>query len=341
MKLSIHTVARGKPEVRYEGTKKTYWMGDQKVNLGYDWTNVEADFDDVFELLTVDGIAIAPSILDNPRSAANFESCEIALVDVDSRMTIDELLENEFYKEFAAGFYTTPSHKESDHRFRILHRLETPITHPERMRKLYCGLMMAYGNADQSCKDAARLFFGTINAERKEKRDVFLTDDAVDYLVSTITKQESAAVKNDTTVYKPLTDINKKYIVDKLKACYVGEYTTWRNIGWGMKSGGFSLEDFQYVTAGMMSKKSAADAKTVWQDGSTNGKVTMGTVVFFLKQRYGESFALMPDENRFNTLVTEIYNKKFDERKQAKLREAEEKIKEARAKLKELREQKS
>lgn len=315
MKLSIHQYIVGKPEVRETPSikkpghlEKTLWVANKKVNLGYDWFNVDLSYDEIFELLTVDGVAIAPELHDNPRSAKNFASCQIALVDIDKQMSIEELLDNEFYNEYAAGFYTTPSHTMENHRFRIIHVLETPITSVERMRRLYCGLMLAYGSADESCKDAARLFFGTVNAEIFEKRSNILPDDVVDVLVNLVVEAEASTLAADTTLYKPLEDDTKKQIVDALVSCFVGEYATWRNIGWGMKSGGFSLEDFQYVTTGMMNKKSADDAKTVWDSCYSNNKVSMGTIFHFLKQR-GININISssePDDN-FNA----IYIDKF------------------------------
>lgn len=293
IKFSYHRYINGKPETKIIDGKKYLYTKGRKLNLGFDWLNSEAEYDDIFDLLTVDGIAISPYLNNLPRSAANFASCELALVDIDSGMTIEQLLENEFYNEFAAGFYTTPSHTDSDHRFRIIHILETAITEPEKMRKLYRGLMLAYGNADQSCKDPARLFFGTVNAPIKEKRDAVLTDTAVSYLIEMIEQLDAEELhKHEAIAYKPLDDRSKKLIIDKLKSCFVGEYSTWRNIGWGLKAGGFRLEDFQYVTTGMMNQKTAEDAKKVWDKGSSNGKVTMGTVIHFLKQRYGENFNL-------------------------------------------------
>jgi hypothetical protein len=54
-----------------------------------------------------------------------------------------------------------------------------------------------------------------------------------------------------------------------------------------MKSGGFMLADFQYVTQFLMSKKTPGAAASVWNDGSIDGKVTMGSVIHLLKTRLG------------------------------------------------------
>jgi len=95
-----------------------------------------------------------------------------------------------------------------------------------------------------------------------------------------------------------------------LKSSFVGNYPTWRNIGWGLKRGGFSLADFQYVTAGMMNQKTSADAAQVWRSGSTDGEVTMGTVVYFLKQRHGEDcLRAEPNEVTPTSTYVNVMNK--------------------------------
>jgi hypothetical protein len=48
------------------------------------------------------------------------------------------------------------------------------------------------------------------------------------------------------------------------------------------------VSDYQYVTQGMMSQKTPAMAAQVWADGRAGGKITMGTVIWFLKQRHGQ-----------------------------------------------------
>lgn len=301
MKLSIHSTIHGKPsKVLCDDGKTRYYCDGQKVSLGYGWVNVESEWDDVFNLITVDGCATAPYLsCDNRKDATFVEHC-LALVDIDSGMTIEQLFEHPFYDVFGAGFYTTPSHTDSDHRFRIIHRLEQPITNAEEMRLLYRALMGEYGNADASCKDAARLFFGTVNCLLKEQRSNTLPKDVVDYLVSELRSKDAEQVKTmDQVEYPPLNDEKKQRIIDLLKQSYIGQYEQWRNIGWGMRSGGFTLADFQNVTQGLMSEKTAANAKDVWDDYKADGKVpTMGTVIHFLKTRHGADCLLEPNAAR-------------------------------------------
>jgi hypothetical protein len=289
MKFSFHDIVRGKPEKRDDLTgRPRLWQDGKIVNLGYGWEPADADWDTVFDMITVEGLATAPYLSSNNRKEENFVEHSFALVDIDKGMTIPQLFEHEFYNIFSAGFYTTPSHTDENPRFRIIHRLETPITSHEKMRKLYRGLMRIYGDADASCKDSARLFFGTVDCLLKEKRDNPLTDDAVECIIEDIDEYDRSQYKeSDNKVYNPPSDARKKEIIDLLHKSYVGEYHQWRNIGWGMKTAGFSLSDYQYVTTGMMSQKSANDAKHIWNDSSRN-EISLGSIIYFLKARYGD-----------------------------------------------------
>lgn len=292
MKLSIHSILQGKP-VKVEDASGKIWyeQNGQKVNLGYGWLNIDETWDEVFNLITVEGAASAPYLTSDNRKDANFNEASLALIDVDNGMTIADLFSNKFYDEFGAGFYTTPSHTDEAHRFRIMHRLENPICEREQMRLLYRGLMLVYGNADTSCKDACRLFYGTKNCVLKEQRSNLLTQAAVDTLVSLIVEQDNKEIQTyDQTTYAPLSDSRKQKIIDLLKKSYIGEYTTWRNIGWGLRSGGFTVADFQNVTNNLMSEKTPQAAKAVWDDYNTAATHTpnMGTVINFLKARHGK-----------------------------------------------------
>jgi hypothetical protein len=194
IKFSMHNTCFGKPEKRkrkvdYNGKEKEItdlYIGNTYINLGYGWDNCEASLEEIFDLLTVEGGAIGPYLKDDSggnRKIETFAECGLALVDIDKNKTIEEILDHPFYKEFGAGYYTSASHTEEDHRFRILHVLETPITDGKQMNAIYIGLMAAYGGADESCKDASRLFYGSVNAARKELTGRVLTDEKIQQLI--------------------------------------------------------------------------------------------------------------------------------------------------------------
>ena len=137
MKLSIHETIRGKPvQVSDASGRKWYESGGQRVSLGWGWINFDADWDTVFKLITVDGRATSAELSSNNRREDTFVSRELIMIDIDSGMTIEQLLEDDFYNRYGAGFYTTPSHQDHAHRFRIMFRLEVPITDAQKLSKL-------------------------------------------------------------------------------------------------------------------------------------------------------------------------------------------------------------
>lgn len=300
MKLSIHETIRGKP------------AKDARVNLGYGWLNIEAEWPEVFELITVDGVATSAELTSDNRREANFVSRELLMVDIDEGMTIPELLDNQFYNQYGAGFYVTPSHTHERPRFRIMFRLEQPETDSGRLRRINRGLLHIFAAGDDACKDPTRIFYGTPNCEIREQRNVFLTNDFAETLIQVTNAldadmldrmDQAAAVE-----HAPLSDPQRQRVLELLKQTFVGNYPIWRNIGWGLKAGGFSLADFQYVTLGMMNQKSAEDARTVWNSGRTTGtRCTMGTVIHFLREKYGADALQIKNKKRGNSLQQELY----------------------------------
>jgi len=280
MKLSINPTIKGKP------------AKGSNVNLGYGWMNIEAEWADVFKLITEDGVATSAELANDNRKEANFVSRQLLMVDIDDGMTIPELLENVFYNQYGAGFYATPSFTAELHKFRICFVLEQAETDAGRLRKINRGLLKVFNAADAACKDPTRLFYGSPGCLLCEQTDKLLTNDMVEGLISLIDEADQELAdsmgKFEYTEPPKLDDFQRARIIDLLKQTYVGNYPIWRNIGWGLKSGGFSLQDFQYATTGLMSQKTAADAEAVWRDGQVGGAVTMGSVIHLLKQRHGE-----------------------------------------------------
>ena len=122
-----------------------------------------------------------------------------------------------------------------------------------------------------------------------ERTDKVLANWVVEQLIEVIDAEDLAREEANAVTardYAPVDDKQKARIIELLKTTFVGSYPVWRNVGWGLKNAGFSLIDFQYVTAGMMRQKSAADAAAVWTDGGAG--CTLGTVIHLLKEKHGE-----------------------------------------------------
>lgn len=74
--------------------------------------------------------------------------------------TIDDALNDSFIKDNASFLYTTFSHTEEHHKYRVVFKLNRTLTNNEQVSKLYFELLKKYPEADQSIKDSSRFFFG-------------------------------------------------------------------------------------------------------------------------------------------------------------------------------------
>jgi hypothetical protein len=247
IKFSMHKECIGKPEKRIRkvienGKEKEYtdlYVGNTRINLGFDWVNTEANVSDVFELLTVDGYAIAPYLTNDAggnRKIQTFAECGLALVDIDEGMTINQLLNHPFYNTYGAGYYTTASHTNAAHRFRILHILETPITDEKQMRAVYKGLMAAYGEGDKSCNDASRLFYGTTNASWKQLTDRILPVEVVSEMIIDFAVKEKSYFSPSINTGPLQGDPDEMhYLLGRISNKYFSlVYNDWLKVSWAV-----------------------------------------------------------------------------------------------------------
>lgn len=277
------------------------------------WQTVELEPQDAWALITEEGYATTCALQSGQRSAGQFASRQLFMIDVDGGMRIEELLADEFYNAYGLGFYATASSTAEHHKFRILFLLDTAITDAGLARKITRGLRLVYPRSDEACVDPARLFYGNPACLLGEWQGNILPAEIVAGLVAEIEEQDRAmaqAMNEISHSYTPLSDQQRRRVVELLKATFVGNYPIWRTVAWGMKAGGFTLQDFQYVTAGMMNQKTPEDAQRVWSAGSAQANgVTMGSVIYLLRQRHGDDCLRLTDEDRIQHMDHQIKNK--------------------------------
>lgn len=107
------------------------------------------------------GCTFCPATFNGKISNKNFKQKSIFCLDFDSGITPEEILErlNEFrlgYSFFYSTFSDTPSHR----KFRVVFEFEIPINDPKIATAINKMLMTIFPEADKSCKDLARIFFG-------------------------------------------------------------------------------------------------------------------------------------------------------------------------------------
>jgi hypothetical protein len=81
----------------------------------------------------------------------------------DERSSLEYLAERDYINWFASFGYTTPSHTAEKPRARIVWILETAITDFKEYTELYKAMLHKFPWADQSTKDVARFFWGSLN----------------------------------------------------------------------------------------------------------------------------------------------------------------------------------
>lgn len=149
-KVGINTNIIGKP------------ARDKGVNQASDWRCLELTETEFVGHIEV-GHAFSAHYRDGYRKTTNFICSEVVAADVDGAFTIEEALEQPFINDFASFIYTTPSHSEDRHRFRIVFLLEETITKAADWANCLYGLALKLGS-DPSIKDSGRLFYGNPKA---------------------------------------------------------------------------------------------------------------------------------------------------------------------------------
>lgn len=288
MKLSIHQDIRGKP-VKVEALSGDTWMEchGRRVSLGYGWINIETDWPVVFELITKDGIATSAELASDNRRDSEFVSRELFMVDIDNGMNIEELFDNDFYNQYGAGFYTTPSHTDQAHRFRMMFRTETPIYNNQLAKYILMALMRQFNHADIACKDSTRIFYGTVDCPIFEIRDNILSDAQVAELVAKEIEIEQTSrplLKQDNRQFEPKTLAQVEQLLDELRKHYADlEYSIRRDVTWAVASTCAHAD-----TVSIMRARWPDHDKTMKYEGFVNDlknpSITLGTVYHLIRK---------------------------------------------------------
>lgn len=116
------------------------------------------------------------------RRSANFVTGQHVGLDFDALRAgttlADMVARHPLIADHAALLHTTASHKPEQPRARVVFALDRPISDPAKYTLLARALLDIFGQADPSCKDAARLFFGAENCETLILGNVLTLEDA-------------------------------------------------------------------------------------------------------------------------------------------------------------------
>jgi hypothetical protein len=150
-KIGLNTAFKGKPGK------------SASINYATNWVPSEVTQPELIAHVQ-QGYAISAHFKNNYRKTANFICSDVVAADIDDRMTLDEALALPFVQQNASFIYTTPSHTEAEHRFRIVFLLEETITKAEDWANCLLGLAIKL-DGDRAIKDAGRIISGNPNAK--------------------------------------------------------------------------------------------------------------------------------------------------------------------------------
>ncbi len=156
------------------------------------------------------GYTVRPGVLIDGGSEVNFKQQNFVFVDVDNDkdkgkiITLDEVISIfEKHNLHPVGYYYTFSSTKEYPRFRVIFRLEEPITDITKMKLVLNPINKMIPNADLSCTTVAKIFYGTNNGGEILNENAVITLDQIENLI----KSEIMS-KNDTK-YSTNKELNK------------------------------------------------------------------------------------------------------------------------------------
>jgi hypothetical protein len=126
-----------------------------------------------FEGMTIERLAKAvhkgyclngANLMDDYRKDENFIESEIIILDFDDEIRIEEAIANPFVQKYCFYGYTSCSHTEEHHKFRLLFKLPYSITDADLYKGLLREVGRKIGNFDKIATSCTNLFFGNTNA---------------------------------------------------------------------------------------------------------------------------------------------------------------------------------
>ncbi len=158
------------------------------------WENCELSITELAELVR-NGVAYCAQ-LSGPRKAANFLACDVASVDVDDGMTLDEAFATEIVRRHASLTYTTARHADDHHRFRIVFVLPRTIEDAKEMAAVNRSLQLRL-SGDPSAVDATRISFGNRQAKTWVYEDRQISSELLEELIAQCIEPEQSDVVGD------------------------------------------------------------------------------------------------------------------------------------------------
>jgi hypothetical protein len=256
------------------------------------------------------GIAICPGVLKPNHGLENAKkgdiiAAESLLLDFDKNhgLNFEELREHEFIANNALFAYTTCSHTEEQHRFRVFFKLDRRID-VEDYDKLIRSLIDEF-KADKNCKDVSRIFYGNTNAK--------VMWFGKEFKIAGYKVKENQACKIDRSCCDP-SKTDAKWSVDDVKSMLAvipkqQEYQDWLLVVSGIAN------EFDHITATELIEEWSPDKDkgTAIKVAHAIPTINMGAVVNMAK-KFGWEPKCQPtkeDKTRMERLTADNYYDEF------------------------------
>lgn len=161
LSLNFEAVNKDVPNKNYALlTKAKYWRTTE-VTLGELCSHIGA------------GHPFMPGVIDAhcDRKKEHCNFAQVLALDIDQGMSTEEAIAHDFIKRYCWLAYTSPSHTEQQHKFRLVFRLSEPVQENEAIERCIAYLLHLIPQGDGACKDASRFYFGSTTA------DFFISND--------------------------------------------------------------------------------------------------------------------------------------------------------------------
>lgn len=133
------------------------------INLAANWVQHKLTCEQLLDHIRA-GHAFSAHFKNEYRKSDNFICSDVIAADIDHGFTLEEALDDIFIKTYASFIYTTPSHTDDHHRFRVVFLLKETITSKDDWANCLLGLAVKL-RGDRAVNNASRMFYGSTGAQ--------------------------------------------------------------------------------------------------------------------------------------------------------------------------------
>lgn len=205
MKLTIDTTM-------FENKPDSSDTAKIKIRLSNPSSIKDVTIQELFNCIAI-GNTFCPAVLKGGTKNENWLQQELIAIDIDNEdtsteiLTIDKaiaLLKENHIKPL--GYYQTFNCTASKPKFRLLFLLDRPITETDKMKFILETLISFIPQADKSCKDLSRLFYGTNKEVKILDTEARITIETIKQLAPSKEERKNNSYQNINTELQQLID---------------------------------------------------------------------------------------------------------------------------------------